>query len=218
MTAAFDAVLTGRGTRLVRDDGVVLTWDPVRWRAGADPDDGWVLDRCTGPTVDLGCGPGRLVAALTARGVVALGVDTSAAARVLCRGRGAPMVRRDVFARLPGEGSWAHVLLADGNIGIGGDPARLLTRAAGLLRPGGSVIVETGPDPDEWWRGTARTCDDGDPPRLRHPHRRPGSAAVEVAWACVGAAALRRPAAASGLRVVAASPPGGRSFVELQRG
>ena len=32
------------------------------------------------------------------------------------------MLRRDLFAPLPGEGRWHHVLLADGNIGIGGDP------------------------------------------------------------------------------------------------
>ena len=55
------------------------------------------------------------------------------------------MVRRDVLGPLPGEGTWDHVLLADGNIGIGGDPLRLLHRAAHLLRPGGTVLVETDP-------------------------------------------------------------------------
>ncbi|WP_308116867.1 class I SAM-dependent methyltransferase [Pseudonocardia sp. WMMC193] len=199
VTAPFDAVLTGLGTRLVRDDGVVLTWDPARWRAGAGPEDDWLLDRCTGPTVDLGCGPGRMVAALVGRGVSALGVDSSSVALGLCRRRGVPVVHRDVFARLPGEGGWSHVLLADGNIGIGGDPLRLLARAARLLRGGGTVLVETGPDPDEWWCGTARTC------------------GTEVPWACVGAAALRRRAPGAGLRVVADSPPGERGFVELRR-
>ena len=37
------------------------------------------------------------------------------------------MVRRDLFGALPGEGTWSHVLLADGNIGIGGDPVTLLS-------------------------------------------------------------------------------------------
>lgn len=33
-------------------------------------------------------------------------------------------------------------MLADGNIGIGGDPARLLTRLGQLVRPGGTIAIE----------------------------------------------------------------------------
>ncbi|GAA4858366.1 methyltransferase domain-containing protein [Pseudonocardia benzenivorans] len=194
----FDGVLAGRTGHLVRDDGIVVPMDAGRWRAAADVDDTWLLDRCTGPTVDLGCGPGRLVAALTERGVAALGVDSSPVARALCRRRGAPMVRRDVFAPLPGEGSWAHVLLVDGNIGIGGAPERLLARAAALLAPGGSVLVEAGPHPGEWWCGTVRA-----------------GAGPDVPWACVGADALRALAPAAGLAVYAVSERGARTFVEL---
>ena len=51
-------------------------------------------------------------------------------------------MRRDLFGPLPAEGCWDHVLLADGNIGIGGDPVRTLSRAAELLAPGGAIIVE----------------------------------------------------------------------------
>ena len=40
------------------------------------------------------------------------------------------------------EGRWDTVLLADGNIGIGGDPLALLRRAAELLHPGGRVVVD----------------------------------------------------------------------------
>jgi SAM-dependent methyltransferase len=206
MTAAgFDAVLAGRSGHLVRDDGVVIPLDAGRWGAVADADDAWLLDRCSGPVVDLGCGPGRLVAALTARGITALGVDSSPVARAQCRRRGAPMVRRDVFDRLPGEGGWAHVLLADGNIGIGGDPVRLLARAADLLAPGGTVLVETGGDPEECWRGIAQATGPGG-------HR--------VRWACVGAAALRALAPAAGLSVTAVSDPtaSSRAFAELAAG
>nr|WP_246122422.1 class I SAM-dependent methyltransferase [Actinoallomurus bryophytorum] len=45
-----------------------------------------MLKHCHGPTIDLGCGPGRLVQALTARGVRALGIDTSPWAVRQCRG------------------------------------------------------------------------------------------------------------------------------------
>ena len=49
----------------------------ARWQADADGGDEILLGACTGPTLDVGCGPGRLVAALLARGVQALGVDVS---------------------------------------------------------------------------------------------------------------------------------------------
>ncbi|MGH3899265.1 MAG: methionine biosynthesis protein MetW [Pseudonocardiaceae bacterium] len=129
-TAVFDAALAGRPARLIGDDRRILAVASQRWLAPADSEDGWLLDRCTGPTVDLGCGPGRLVAELAGRGVAALGVDHSHCAVRQCHSRGVLVLRRDVFAPLPGERRWHHVLLADGNIGIGGDPARLLRRAA----------------------------------------------------------------------------------------
>ena len=52
---------------------------------------------------------------------------------------------RDVFGRVPGTGRWMTVLLADGNIGIGGDPAALLRRAGELLAPEGQALVELEP-------------------------------------------------------------------------
>ena len=96
----------------------------------------------TGPTIDLGCGPGRLVADLVQRGVPALGVDQSATAVGLARRSGAPALRRDVFEPLPGTGRWQTVLLADGNVGLGGDPRRVLRRAGELLRAGGRCVAE----------------------------------------------------------------------------
>ena len=97
---------------------------------------------CDGPTIDLGCGPGRLVASLVKLGVPALGVDQSATAVALARRNGAPALRRDVFEPLPGTGRWSTVLLADGNVGIGGDPRRVLRRAGELLRTGGRCVAE----------------------------------------------------------------------------
>ena len=50
-------------------------------------------------------------------------------------------------ARCPTPGRWRSALLLDGNIGIGGRPARLLARIASLLAPGGAILVElAGPD------------------------------------------------------------------------
>ena len=112
------------------------------------------------------------------------------------------MLRRDVFGALPAAGRWQHVLLADGNIGIGGDPSRLLRRAAALLAPGGTLLVETDPEPRACWSGTARVC------------TRAG-AGPPLPWAVVGAAVLRELAATVGLGV-SATCAGPRSFAELR--
>lgn len=120
------------------------TWST--WSTGAlSPGDLSLLRHCGGPTLDVGCGPGRLAAALAARGVPALGIDVAPFAVHLTRRAGVPALRRDVFGRVPAEGRWVALLLADGNIGIGGDPTRLLRRAGELLAPSGRVLVELEP-------------------------------------------------------------------------
>ncbi|HEY0812896.1 MAG TPA: methyltransferase domain-containing protein [Pseudonocardia sp.] len=198
----FDAALEGHAATLVDSDGARARLAVHRWRRPADADDAWLLDRCTGPTVDLGCGPGRLLVALRQRSVSALGVDHSPVAQAQCGAREVVMVRRDVFARVPGEGRWRHVLLADGNIGIGGDAARLLARAARMVGPGGSLLVETDPEPDRNWRGSVRVDT-------------PSGLGPEAPWARVGAAVLCKLAASLCLRTVD-EREGSRSFVQLQ--
>ncbi|MBC6446108.1 class I SAM-dependent methyltransferase [Actinokineospora xionganensis] len=132
---------TGCWLELATGERIELSSD--RWRATACPADETMLDRCAGPTLDVGCGPGRLTVALTRRGVPALGVDVSPIAVAMTRARGGTALRRDVYGPLPGEGHWNHILLADGNIGIGGDPVRLLRRLRELLTPGGTALIET---------------------------------------------------------------------------
>ncbi|MCX3287663.1 class I SAM-dependent methyltransferase [Streptomyces sp. NEAU-H22] len=143
----YDAALrAGRGPLFLRrTDGWLLPLEVERWCARADPVDRDVLDRCEGAVLDVGCGPGRLVAELATRGRAALGIDVSEAAVEHTVRLGGQALRRSVFEPLPGEGRWDTVLLMDGNIGIGGDPSALLERVAGLLRPGGLLIAETAP-------------------------------------------------------------------------
>jgi SAM-dependent methyltransferase len=201
--AIFDAALAGRPARLVGDDGRILPVAVQRWLAPADGEDDWLLNRCIGPTLDLGCGPGRLVAELAGRGVPALGVDCSHSAVRQCHSRGAPVLHRDVFAPLPGEGRWHHVLLADGNIGIGGDPVRLLLRCAALLRPDGTMLVEAEHPGAGLWRGAARLQVAGAATGSWFP------------WAVAALQTLAVLAAQLGLRI-GNRHCGGRCFIELR--
>jgi SAM-dependent methyltransferase len=138
----YERALDGERCWIRHDDGWVHRL-PVRSWLGADRRfDRAVVGLCSGPTIDLGCGPGRLVAHLVQSGVPALGVDQSATAVELARRSGAPALHRDLFEPLPGTGRWHTVLLADGNVGLGGDPRRILRRAAALLRRGGRCVAE----------------------------------------------------------------------------
>ncbi|HMC70526.1 MAG TPA: class I SAM-dependent methyltransferase, partial [Mycobacteriales bacterium] len=47
------------------------------WYAPATTEEVELLRTLTGPVLDLGCGPGRLVVALTELGIPALGIDAS---------------------------------------------------------------------------------------------------------------------------------------------
>jgi SAM-dependent methyltransferase len=144
----YERALDGERCWIRQDDGAVRKLPVRRWLGGRNADEAFdqaVVKLCEGPTIDLGCGPGRLVLDLIRRGIPALGVDQSATAVAMARRSGAPALRRDVFGALPAAGRWQTALLADGNVGLGGDPWRVLRRAADLLRPGGRCVVEFDP-------------------------------------------------------------------------
>lgn len=125
--------------------GGTISLNVHHWRSEPDEHERALLTRLADPVLDVGCGPGRIATELAAAGRVALGIDPAPAAAGEAARRGAPVLRRSVFAPLPGEGRWATTLLLDGNVGIGGDPVRLLRRCRELLRPGGHVVAEVAP-------------------------------------------------------------------------
>jgi SAM-dependent methyltransferase len=116
-----------------------------RWLGGLDAADRAVVAVAEAAVVDLGCGPGRHLAALRLAGKRALGVDLSPVAVQLARRRGGAAIPGDVFGALPGAGRWRTALLLDGNVGIGGSPALLLRRTRELLETGGMALVELDP-------------------------------------------------------------------------
>jgi len=133
------------------------------WTHPADEADLAMLELCDGPTLDVGCGPGRLTEALGLRGHVVLGIDVAREAVGRTVRRGGAAIRRDVFAPLPGEGRWFTALLADGNVGIGGDPVALLNRLRQVLDPRGRVVVELAAPGTEPCTGWATLSDRGLP-------------------------------------------------------
>lgn len=186
-------------------DGSCIRLDIGRYLADSDAADATVLDRCRGPVLDIGCGPGRMAGALCERGVAALGVDIAPTAVDLTRQRGAAALVRDLFDRLPGEGRWPTALVLDGNIGIGGDVDRLLARLGDLLAADGRAIVETAAEPDRDDRLDMRFAYDG------------VAIGPAFSWAVIGARALQARVGAVGLVVVDYWSIQGRCFLELGR-
>lgn len=174
------------------------------WLRPASQSDQMLLDHCRGATVDIGCGPGRMSAHLALHGHAVLGVDIVREAVEQARRRGVPALRRNIFEPMPGEGSWDTVLLADGNIGIGGAPHKLLGRAAELLESSGRVVCDlSGP-------GTGLSLH-----AARIATRRLRSATFP--WAQVGPDAIGTVAAAAGLAVQHVGEGRGRWFAVLTK-
>ncbi|MCX5193268.1 methyltransferase domain-containing protein [Streptomyces sp. NBC_00249] len=199
------ALRRGRGPLyLRRGDGWLLPLDVERWCEAPDSADWTVLGRCRGTVLDIGCGPGRFVAALAARGHRALGIDVSPEAVARTARSGGSALHRSVFDSLPGEGRWETALLIDGNIGIGGDPAALLGRMAQVLAVSGALVVECA-DVELDERCEVRVADGR------------GGLGAPFTWARVGAGALTAYARESGWVRADRWTASGRVFVELRR-
>ncbi len=200
----YAAALVGLPCGRIDDDGHHARLPVRRWHGHAERALRRLVDHCAGTVLDVGCGPGRLSVELTARGIRALGIDTSAIAVRMTRERGGIALHRSVYDRLPDEGRWRHVLLADGNIGISGDPIALLRRCADLLRRDGTVLVEVDRHGAGLWCGYSR---------LRHPL----GESPPFAWARVGLDAIIAVTGRTPLTVRGVLGYDGRWFAELGR-
>jgi len=173
------------------------------WTRGANEHDEVLLRHCEGPVLDIGCGPGRLAERLAHLGHLVLGIDIVPEAVAQTVERGASAIRRDVFDALPGEGRWRTALLADGNVGIGGDPAALLRRVREVLDPRGRVVVELAAPGTGLSRSRAvLTCD--------------GRRTRPFDWAVVGLDVAPELARRVGLRVTSTGSTGERWFAVLE--
>jgi SAM-dependent methyltransferase len=199
----YASALRGRPCLVLDTDGVRALLPTDVWLRDADRVDEAILRLCHGPTVDVGCGPGRMAHALARRGHVVLGIDLVPEAVRISLGRGVATLLRDVFDPVPGEGRWQTALLADGNIGIGGDPVALLERVRELLAPDGRAVVELSP-------------------HVSGVHTRHVTLETDLGrsepfpWTEVGADAIEAVASASGLRAVSVRRFGERVCAVLE--
>jgi SAM-dependent methyltransferase len=187
----------------IGDDGTRRRLPLERWLQRASEEEERLLGLAAGPVLDIGCGPGRHLVALQRRGVGATGVETSRRAVQIARARGGEVIEGSIFD-VPEQTSWETALLLDGNIGIGGDPERLLARVAALLRPFGRALVEL------------------DPPRSRTRKLRlrlegPDDVSDWIPWAWVGVDAIGPIAANAGLALDGVWSSGYRWFAWLRR-
>ena len=199
-----DAVRTGRRLRLVASHGKRLPFELERWTGPADVADQGLLDRCTGATLDVGCGPGVWPRACPGAG------SRSSVSTWLRPPSSAPPHWAPAPCAVPCSTSCrvraVGTLLADGNVGIGGDPTRLLARTHALLSEGGRLVVEPEPvEVDEVVELALQAVD--------------GTSALSASfrWARLGVAATMRRGRAAGFTVEESWTSGGRCFVVLHR-
>lgn len=124
------------------EEGIELDTPADRWFRDAEPAELRALSGVVGPALDIGCGPGRHLLALAERGIPALGIDITTSALHHARARNVAVLQRCVFDPVPGSGRWTSALLLDGNLGIGGDPVRLLNRVGEIVSSQGRALVE----------------------------------------------------------------------------
>ena len=185
-------------------DGSVRVQAPSRWFGPPSAAELDVLRLAAGPVLDIGCGPGRHVLALNRLGVEAVGIDFSSQFVAVARHRGATVLEGSIFGAVPDAGHWGSCLLLDGNIGIGACPETLLRRVGGLVRSGGSVLIEA--------------AEPGAPLRPRDLRLLVGgSVGPSFPWVDVGIDRLRHLADTVGLNMKGTWSAEGRYFAWLTR-
>jgi 2-polyprenyl-6-hydroxyphenyl methylase / 3-demethylubiquinone-9 3-methyltransferase len=157
------------------DDLAEVWWDPrgrfamLHWIAAARARLVPAAVREGSLLLDLACGAGLLAPHVAGRGHRHIGLDLSPTALPQARDHGVAPLRGDVL-RLPFADEVADVVVAGEVLEHVADPSRLVAEACRVLRPGGTLVVDT--IAATWWgRFSAVTAAErlpGGPPRRLH--------------------------------------------------
>jgi SAM-dependent methyltransferase len=113
-----------------------------RYRAAIGNWDGKVI-------VDLGCGPGNVLARLGGKPQIVIGVDIAVNALKMARQYGYVPLLADVH-RVPLRDGCADIVMANATLHHCDHMARVLAEAARLVKPGGLLITDQDPQVTAW--------------------------------------------------------------------
>ena len=185
------ALQTGSGTLTLRPEGEHHPGEPVEfdvrdWCEEASLMERSLLQSLQGPVLDVGCGPGRLLAAARPLGLAALGIDTSTEAVRRTRSRGACALEQSIFAPYRNPVTGNRLSCSTATSASEGASAPCCADAGSSLRRRGRC----------WWRwkptrgstpsirpcwktsegtGASRSPGPGQARRAWHPGRRPAA-------------------------------------------
>jgi 2-polyprenyl-6-hydroxyphenyl methylase / 3-demethylubiquinone-9 3-methyltransferase len=159
------------------DDLAHAWWDPrgefvmLHWLAASRAELVPPATRTGSLLLDLACGGGLLAPHVAGKGHRHVGLDLSATALPVARAHGVQPVRGDVL-HLPFADAVADVVVAGEVLEHVAEPVDLLTEACRVLRPGGTLVLDT--IAGTWWgRFSAVTVAErlpaGPPRRLHDP-------------------------------------------------
>jgi len=101
------------------------------------------VDAATGRVLDVGCGAGRHVSDLLARGIDATGLEPSPGAATVARERGITVIETTVEALDPASGPFDTFLMLANNLALLGSPEHapgVLAVLAAAARPGARIL------------------------------------------------------------------------------
>lgn len=99
--------------------------------------------------VDLGCGPGNVFANFTEKPKLLIGVDVAEKSLEFAKQYGYIPVLADV-AKLPFKSSFADIVILNAALHHCDDMATVLSEAARILKPGGTIITDHDPQRSAW--------------------------------------------------------------------